>query len=54
MVNNRYIIYDHTTDKRDSDKKWSKDNRIYLTKINDNKLPKYLIDNKNKYLEWFA
>ena len=54
MVNNEYISYDHTADKTDNEKKWNKNNRVYLTKINDNKLPKYLIDNKNKYLNWFA
>jgi|TARA_B110000285_G_C15083152_1_gene594629 beta-1,4-mannosyl-glycoprotein beta-1,4-N-acetylglucosaminyltransferase len=54
MVKNRYIAYDHSADKRDLKHKWNKTNRIYLSKINDNKLPKYLIDNKNKYLEWFA
>jgi beta-1,4-mannosyl-glycoprotein beta-1,4-N-acetylglucosaminyltransferase len=54
MVKNMYIPYDHSVDKRNLSKKWNKNNRIYLTKINDNKLPKYLIKNKNKYLEWFA
>jgi len=54
MIKNRYIIYDHTADKTDLNKKWNKNNRIYLTKINDNKLPNYLINNKNKYLEWFV
>jgi beta-1,4-mannosyl-glycoprotein beta-1,4-N-acetylglucosaminyltransferase len=54
MVNNEYISYDHTADKTDNEKKWNKNNRVYLTKINDNKLPKYLINNKNKYLNWFA
>ena len=54
MVKNAYIPYDHTADKTDLKKKWSKQNRIYLTKINDNKLPNYLINNKNKYLNWFA
>ena len=54
MIKNMYIPYDHNADKRDLNKKWNKTNRIYLTKINDNKLPKYLIKNKNKYLEWFA
>ena len=53
MINNKYIVYDHSVDSRKLDKKWNKNNRIYLTKINDNKLPKYLIKNKNKYLEWF-
>ena len=54
MVNNKYISYDHTVDKTEHKKKWNKNNRVYLTKINDNKLPKYLINNKNKYLNWFA
>ena len=54
MVKNAYIPYDHTVDKTDLKKKWSRQNRIYLTKINDNKLPNYLINNKNKYLNWFA
>ena len=54
MVKNAYIPYDHTVDKTDFKKKISKKNRIYLTKINDNKLPNYLISNKNKYLNWFS
>ena len=54
MVKNGYISYDHNADKIDLKQKWNKNNKIYLTKINDNKLPKYLIENKNKYLKWFA
>jgi beta-1,4-mannosyl-glycoprotein beta-1,4-N-acetylglucosaminyltransferase len=54
MIKNKYIVYDHDIDKTNFDRKWNKNNRIYLTKINDNKLPKYLIQNKNKYLEWFG
>jgi len=54
MIKNSYTPYDHTVDKIDFKKKWNKSNRIYLTKINDNKLPNYLIDNRNKYLEWFV
>jgi len=53
MVEKRYISYDHKADKRDLNKKWNRSNRVYLSKINDNKLPNYLIDNKNKYLKWF-
>ena len=53
MVRNKYIPYDHKADKKDLNKKWNKNNRVYLSKINDNKLPNYLIDNKNKYLKWF-
>ena len=47
MIKHKYIPYDHSADKTDLNKKWNKDNRIYLNKINDNKLPKYLIENKN-------
>ena len=54
MVENRYIPYDHSADKKDLKKKWNKNNRVYLNKINDNKLPNYLIDNKSKYLKWFV
>ena len=54
MVKNAYITYDHNIDKANFKKKWNRQNRIYLTKINDNKLPNYLINNKNKYLNWFA
>ena len=54
MVKNRYIPYDHSADKKDLNKKWNKSNRVYLNKINDNKLPNYLIDNKSKYLKWFV
>ena len=54
MIKNKYISYDHSADKRDLKKKWNKTNRVYLTQINDNKLPKYLINNKNKYLDWFV
>ena len=54
MVKNRYIPYDHSADKRDLDKKWNKNNRVNLVKINDDKLPRYLIDHRSKYLNWFA
>ena len=53
MVKNKYIPYDHSADKTDFFKKWNKNNRIFLTKISDDKLPKYLIDNKSKYFKWF-
>tara|TARA_B110000305_G_C19315238_1_gene576072 strand:+ start:232 stop:1128 length:897 start_codon:yes stop_codon:yes gene_type:complete len=53
-INKKYIFLDHSADKTDLKKKWNKNNRVYLSKINDNKLPNYLIDNKNKYLKWFA
>ena len=54
MVENNYIIYDHNADKSEFNKKWNKKNRIYLAKINDSKLPKYLIENKKNYINWFA
>ncbi len=54
MIKNKYMTYDHNADKIDQSKKWNKNNRVYLSKINDNKLPNYLIDNKNKYLKWFV
>jgi len=54
MINNKYIVYDHSVDSKNLDKKWNKNNRVYLSEINDNKLPDYLINNKNKYLSWFA
>ena len=53
MVKNKYIPYDHSADKTDFFKKWNKNNRIFLTKISDDKLPKFLIDNKSKYFKWF-
>ena len=54
MINNKYIVYNHSVDSKNLDKKWNKNNRVYLSEINDNKLPDYLINNKNKYLNWFA
>ncbi len=53
MVLNKYISYDHNADKRDLKNKWNKKNRVKLDKINDELLPKYLIENKTKYNEWF-
>ena len=37
MIKNKYIPYDHSADKRDLKKKWNRTNRVYLSKINDNK-----------------
>lgn len=53
MIKNRYIHYDHKADKKDFDAKWSKDNQVKLSKIEDKELPKYLIKNKKKYEFWF-
>ncbi len=53
MVKNKYIPYDHKADKRDLANKWNKDIKVQLTKISDDNLPKYLIQNKNRYSKWF-
>ena len=53
MINNRYIPYDHSIDKKNWKKKWNKNNRIKLSVIENLKLPKYLFDNMKKYSNWF-
>ena len=53
MVKNKYIPYDHNADKRNLKQKWNKTNRVSLSKVDDSALPKFLIENKNKYLKWF-
>ena len=53
MISKRYIHYDHKADKKDFNSKWSKDIKVKLSKIDDEKLPKYLIKNKKKYEIWF-
>ena len=53
MVQERYIHYDHNVDKKDLKNKWSKENKINLTRIEDNFLPKYLRQNKEKLRNWF-
>ena len=50
LIKEKKINYDHTMDKKKIDK-WSKE--INLTKVSDSHLPKYLIENKIKYKEWF-
>ncbi len=50
IVKNRIVNYNHFSDKT----KGYRQNYEYKLKIVDNKfLPKYLIDNKDKYKEWF-
>ena len=49
-VKNRELFYDHFAD-QSSANKW--DNSYKLKKINLNLLPKFLIENKNNYKEWF-
>ena len=53
MVKDKYIPYDHSIDKKDLKSKWGKKIRVNLTKIDDDKLPNYLIENKSKYSTWF-
>ena len=54
MIKDQYIPYDHTIDKKDYEKKWNKNNRVKLLKVSDDKLPSYLLNNRIKYLKWFA
>jgi beta-1,4-mannosyl-glycoprotein beta-1,4-N-acetylglucosaminyltransferase len=53
MVKNKYIPYDHSIDQKNWKKKWNKDNKIKLSLIEDLKLPKYLVENKTNYSNWF-
>ena len=53
MIKNRYIPYDHSIDQKEWKKKWNKDNRIKLSVVKNSNLPKYLIENKKKYISWF-
>ena len=53
MVKDKYIPYDHSIDKKDLKSKWGKKIKVNLTKIDDDKLPNYLIENKSKYSTWF-
>ena len=53
MIKNKYIPYDHKTEKKNFNSRWGKDIRIPLSKINENELPKFLIANKKKYSIWF-
>ena len=49
-VDKGIVFYDHFVDKA-SKKKWKNDYRLKV--IENNLLPNYLIDNLNKYKEWF-
>ena len=53
MIKNRYISYNHNVDKKDFNLKWSKNIKVKLSKISNSFLPKYLIENKKKYIDWF-
>ena len=49
-ISNREMIYDHFADKS-SKNKWQSNYKLKLAKLNI--LPKYLVENKFKYQEWF-
>lgn len=53
MIKNRYIPYDHSADKKNFNSRWGKNVKITLSKVNNNLLPKYLIENKQQYSAWF-
>ena len=52
MVGEKRIIYDHSTDKKDYLKRWSGEKKK-LKIIDDIQLPKYVVDNKTKFKDWF-
>ena len=53
MIKNKYISYNHEADKKDLNLKWNKDIKVKLSRINDDLLPKYLIQNRKRYSIWF-
>ena len=50
LINDRKLYFNHQADKSDKNK-YSSQIELYLE--NEENLPKYLIDNKNKYFQWF-
>ena len=49
LINEKKIMYNHNADKKE--KKWK--SSISLNKIEINELPKYLVENKSRYLDFF-
>jgi len=49
LVNQKKILYDHNLDQRHEKYK----SEIYLKKVDERVLPKYLQENKEKFIEWF-
>ena len=49
-INNREMFYDHFADKS-STNKWKSNHKLKTVDLNN--LPKYLLDNKEKYKDWF-
>ena len=50
-IANKEMFYDHFADKS-STNKWESNYKLKL--LNEKILPKFLIENKNKYIEWFS
>ena len=49
-IENRLAFYNHKADKKDN---YKYNFEYKLKKISDNQLPRYLVENKEKYQEWF-
>ncbi|MDA9629592.1 hypothetical protein N9S67_01195, partial [Candidatus Pelagibacter sp.] len=49
-INNRIVNYDHSADKTNNNK-YNANHK--LKKVNDTILPKYLSENKEKFINWF-
>ena len=50
-IANKEMFYDHFADKSSANK-WESNYKLKL--LNEKMLPKFLIENKNKYIEWFS
>ena len=50
-IANKEMFYDHFADKSSANK-WESNYKLKL--LNEKILPKFLIENKNKYIEWFS
>ena len=50
-IDNGIVFYNHFADQKDQNK-WNYNYK--LKKINNELLPKYLVDNKDKYKNWFS
>ena len=50
LIDNRVVNYNHSADKS-SDNKYSAEYKLKI--VGDEMLPKYLVKNKEKYLNWF-
>ena len=48
IMNEKKVFYDHATDKKQ--RKWNAN--IRLKKENDNSLPEYITNNKEKFKNW--